>query len=143
MLVMNAEEASQLSISTTGLVDKHAKVDESQYLVTVEVFHQLHCLDYLRHASYAAEDGYQHHPNESDWSRGHHVDHCVDYLRQVIQCHGDLTPIALERIPGVPALPLPNPPPYKPNFAIQHTCRNFDKIYDFALQRNSSGYKVA
>lgn len=61
---------------------------------------------------------------------------CVDWWQ-------DLTPITLEIVPGIPALPPPNPAPYKPDFSIKHTCRNFEEIYDFALKRNTSGYKVA
>ncbi|KAI0146667.1 hypothetical protein BJ166DRAFT_538319 [Pestalotiopsis sp. NC0098] len=139
MTVITREENDQLQVETTHLVG-----DSEHYLVTIEVFHQLHCLDYLRHAAYSSASGEQtHHPGESEWSKSRHLDHCIEYLRQVLTCHGDLTPITLETIPGVPVLPLPNPPPYKPNFSIRHTCRNFDQIYDFALQRNTSGYKVA
>ena len=139
MVVLSADEAKQLDITTTTAVDENARPDESRYLVTLEVFHQLHCLDYLRHASYSQD----HHPGESERSKSKHVDHCADYLRQVLTCHGDMTPITLEHVPGVPALPMPNPPPYRPDFAIKHTCRDFDQLYVFALQRNTSGYKVA
>ncbi|KAL1981350.1 hypothetical protein VTN96DRAFT_2741 [Rasamsonia emersonii] len=139
MVVITKEEYEQLDVETTTLVG-----DEDHYLVTLEVFHQLHCLDYLRNTIYPLLSGAKtHHPDESEWVKKTHIDHCIDYLRQVLQCHGDLTPITLETIPGVPVLPPPNPAPYKPNFSIRHTCRDFDAVYDFALKRNSSGYKVA
>lgn len=128
---------------TTPIVDSHAQLSDSEYVVTIEVFHQLHCLDYIRHVSYANTEGKGHHEDENEWSKRTHVHHCLDYLRQVLMCHGDMTPIMMEAVPGKPALPLPNPPPYKPNFEIQHTCRNWDLLYDFALSRNSSGYTVA
>lgn len=61
--------------------------------------------------------------------------HCVDYLRQVLMCHGDLTPITLHyaenRIPHV-----------MPDFKIKHTCRNFEAIWDFAAKRNTSGISI-
>ncbi|KAH8803632.1 hypothetical protein F5884DRAFT_889025 [Xylogone sp. PMI_703] len=152
MVVLNAEEAAALPMSTTPLIDMQGQLildsdNQEQYLVTLEVFHQLHCLDYLRHASYS-RDG-NHHPGESEWSKSKHLDHCSDYLRQVLMCHGDMTPITLDRTKwGMEQetrrerdeLPVP---PFKPDFAIMHTCRNWDLIYEFALQRNTSTYTVA
>ena len=44
-------------------------------------------------------------------------------------CHGDLTPITLELAPHK----------YKPNFSIKHSCRNWDRVYEFATERNISG----
>lgn len=39
MVVLTREEYEQLDVETTTLVG-----DEEHYLVTLEVFHQLHCL---------------------------------------------------------------------------------------------------
>jgi hypothetical protein len=47
-------------------------------------------------------------------------------------CHGDLTPITLEFVPRR----------YEPNFNIKHTCRNFDRIWAFAAERNISGIGI-
>lgn len=53
--------------------------------------------DYLRHVSYAFTSGQKtHHADESDWSKTRHVDHCIDYLRQVLTCHGVSGNIHLE-----------------------------------------------
>ncbi|KAH7386592.1 hypothetical protein BKA64DRAFT_580946, partial [Cadophora sp. MPI-SDFR-AT-0126] len=60
--------------------------------------------------------------------------HCIDYLRQVLMCHGDLTPITLTWSDEMDWV--------KPNFSIQHTCRNFQSIWDFALSRNLSGISI-
>ena len=49
--------------------------------------------------------------------------------RAEVMCHGDLTTINLDIAPGQ----------YKPNFAIKHSCRNWDRIYEFATDRNISG----
>ena len=61
-------------------------------------------------------------------------DHCLDYLRQVIMCHGDLTPIIFEwntRIDG-----------YVAHHNTLHTCRSFDAIFDWARHRNTSGMVI-
>ncbi|KAF2251126.1 hypothetical protein BU26DRAFT_563071 [Trematosphaeria pertusa] len=131
MFVLNAEEYKRLGRPTAELVDR-----PGEYLVTLEVMHQLHCLDYLRIASYAAAEGkHTHHEQENDWSKAKHLSHCINYLRQVLMCHGDLTPITLERKKGLP--------PYRPDFRITHTCRNWDRIHEFASSRNTSGYGIA
>lgn len=159
MVVLSADEATALlPMSTTPLVDIQGRLirdhdNQEQYLVTIEVFHQLHCLDYLRHASYS-RDG-NHHPGESEWSKSKHLDHCSDYLRQVLMCHGDMTPITLirtkqsaERESGDSDRERerereePPAPPFRPDFAILHTCRSWDLIYEFALQRNTSIYSI-
>ncbi|KAF2092599.1 hypothetical protein NA57DRAFT_49976 [Rhizodiscina lignyota] len=106
------------------------------YIVTIEMFHQLHCLSYLRQRVYEAPG--EHFQKESDKSRADHLSHCVDYLRQVLMCHGDVTPIALIADPNPPAFR----PPILPNFSIKHTCRKFDKIFDWAAKRNTSGLTI-
>lgn len=60
--------------------------------------------------------------------------HCVDYLRQVLMCHGDLTPITLTYNHKSEFV--------DPNFRIKHTCRNFDRIWNFAAKRNRSGISI-
>ena len=54
-----------------------------------------------------------------------HIDHCIDHLRQAIQCHSDLTPMNWERQGNKLIL--------KPD--TKHTCRNFDKIHKWTLER--------
>ncbi len=49
-------------------------------IVQIEVFHQLHCLNYIRHRVYnmTPEDP------AGEASIRIHTDHCIDYLRQVL-----------------------------------------------------------
>ncbi|KAF2176821.1 hypothetical protein K469DRAFT_605769, partial [Zopfia rhizophila CBS 207.26] len=63
---------------------------------TFSVFHQLHCLDGIRHAYWqamnAALDGKQ--LSEKDFlmmSSPSHVRHCIDLLRQGLMCNADRT----------------------------------------------------
>ncbi|KAF2251127.1 hypothetical protein BU26DRAFT_563073 [Trematosphaeria pertusa] len=51
--------------------------------------------------------------------------HCLDYLRQVIQCHGDITPLSV--------FYKPDKSNYAFDHAVTHSCRNFDKIYEWAV----------
>ncbi|KAI1427096.1 hypothetical protein F5Y12DRAFT_792817 [Xylaria sp. FL1777] len=49
------------------------------------VYHQLHCLDAIRHGYWAARDGKDPEPKAEPG----HIRHCIDYLRQSIMCHAD------------------------------------------------------
>jgi hypothetical protein len=49
------------------------------------VFHQLHCLDAIRHGYYAAVDGTE----PVHFAKPGHIRHCIDYLRQSIMCNAD------------------------------------------------------
>ncbi|KAK9775190.1 putative DUF3328 domain-containing protein [Seiridium cardinale] len=84
---------------------------QNGYWVTgLDVFHQLHCLDSLRRAVYP--DYYPHEGSPRTWQL--HVDHCVDYLRQAIMCHGDTTPVHYKWFPGIRR--------WGPDFASTHYC---------------------
>jgi len=93
------------------------------YVATVEVIHQLHCLDVLRKASWGNkyhENGGMHKSHEL--SR-RHVDHCIEILRQFTMCSGDVTLITHDWIEG-----RTNP---LADFNSFHECRNFEKILDW------------
>ncbi|KAH0559382.1 hypothetical protein GP486_004106 [Trichoglossum hirsutum] len=89
-----------------------ASEEDDTPLVELDVFHQLHCLNSIRN---------------------------IVYGTNAIMCHGDLTPITHKpRRPGY------NPllPPWQPQFAVPHTCRNFQKIHEWAQRYNTSGYVI-
>lgn len=94
----------------------------------VSMFHQLHCLNFLRFAYYpeAIED-------MAPWDIAAHRDHCLDFIRQAIMCNGDSTfePLTAVGINGMGAI---------------HQCRNFERIFSWAYDHrsdkiNGSGYK--
>ncbi|KAG0697868.1 hypothetical protein DFH29DRAFT_1003354 [Suillus ampliporus] len=93
------------------------------YMATVEVIHQLHCIDMLRRVSWG--DHYYHHGDmhESPEDFRTHVDHCIEMLRQIIMCHGDVTMLTYDWVKGVKD-------PF-PNFNIPHRCRNLEKVLDW------------
>lgn len=73
--------------------------------------------------------------NETEWWRTRHIDHCIDYLREVVMCHGDLTPMPMVFNPD-------GHPSYAPHFSFVRSCGNFDDIWEFAAKGNRSGYQL-
>ncbi|KAF5019107.1 hypothetical protein F66182_8876 [Fusarium sp. NRRL 66182] len=61
--------------------------EEGGYLATLDVFHTLHCINKVRKSYYS---DYYHDPNPIADQQAH-FDHCIDLLRQVIMCHGDVS----------------------------------------------------
>ncbi|KFZ07268.1 hypothetical protein V501_06611 [Pseudogymnoascus sp. VKM F-4519 (FW-2642)] len=88
----------------------------------VSMFHQLHCLNFLRLAYYPGGITTMT-PDEFVL----HRDHCLDYIRQAIMCAGDVTlePLTKVGINGMGAV---------------HQCRDFDRIFSWAYERRL--YKV-
>ncbi|KAI2634102.1 hypothetical protein GGS26DRAFT_589945 [Hypomontagnella submonticulosa] len=86
----------------------------------LDVFHQLHCLDYVRKALYP--DYYvQEDITRLFWL---HVEHCIDYIRQALMCFSDATPVRLLWRKESHYL--------IPQFDQFHTCRNFDLLKSFS-----------
>ncbi|KAJ7068625.1 hypothetical protein C8F01DRAFT_1227663 [Mycena amicta] len=62
--------------------------DPGQYTISLEMFHQLHCLDKIRQQLYP-ERGYQILPQD-------HIRHCIGVVRQALMCYGDVTPVVFQ-----------------------------------------------
>ncbi|KAG2148148.1 uncharacterized protein EDB93DRAFT_1084986, partial [Suillus bovinus] len=86
------------------------------YMATVEVIHQLHCIDMLRRVSWGNESlGHGIHESHQDFRI--HLDHCIEMLRQIIMCRGDVTMLTYDWVEGVE-----NP---FPNFNIPHNAETW------------------
>ncbi|MCJ1355236.1 MAG: hypothetical protein MMC33_005227 [Icmadophila ericetorum] len=90
----------------------------------ISTFHQLHCLNTLRIGYYNALRG----PTYNDTSVTHHyselhIAHCWDYLRQAIMCFSDPALEWLDNGAGKGKTK---------GWGMQHTCRNYDALVDFA-----------
>src|SRR5689334_23086014 len=73
-----------------------------------DVFHSLHCLNAIRNELHPTlyNISNEHNPwfqthqriailvNDPTWMTKH-IEHCLDRIRQVVMCHGDLTPSPL------------------------------------------------
>ncbi|KAG2363208.1 hypothetical protein BDR07DRAFT_1404903 [Suillus spraguei] len=101
------------------------------YMASVEVIHQLHCIDMLRRVSWGDKSSGNDHGKSSDHDDDEsskifwriHLDHCIEMLRQIIMCRGDVTMLTYDWVKGLKD-------PF-PNFNIPHRCRNFEKVLDW------------
>jgi hypothetical protein len=104
--VLYADEAPD------GLEESNRLAD-NQYHFEPDMFHNLHCLNKIRYeVSKSIYPGvplgpvYESEANMTleafgpDWPR-HHMEHCMDRIRQALICHGDLTPSITRRWNGV------------------------------------------
>ncbi|KAJ5593539.1 hypothetical protein N7537_010443 [Penicillium hordei] len=93
------------------------------FLVGIEVFHELHCLNQIRRG--LRRDYYTKHAPEPDYTT--HIDHCLDHLRQAVMCNVDVTliPFFWDEKHNTSL----------PDFQVEHTCRNFWKVRDWAIER--------
>ncbi|KAH8694221.1 hypothetical protein BGW36DRAFT_301024, partial [Talaromyces proteolyticus] len=109
-----------------------------QYVVQLDVFHQLHCLNAIRKTlyperywddfdDYYTADGKKNYTSTS----AKHYDHCLDSIRQSIMCHGDIATVYWQWMP-IRRQPLPR-------LEITHTCRDFEAIRDWAKEHQLKG----
>ncbi|KAF2150666.1 hypothetical protein K461DRAFT_280670, partial [Myriangium duriaei CBS 260.36] len=82
--------------SSEGFGLQPGKPSEQGLMYDISVFHQLHCLNHIRHYLYTAMDvakeglqseAAQRFINQPD----EHVFHCFDYIRQALMCNADMT----------------------------------------------------
>lgn len=112
---------ARIGKAETPSMVRFREADGGGYMGAVEVMHQLHCLNYLRKATYreyyeVSDDAFQVKPE----TVRDHLDHCVEILRQNLMCTGDVGLITYDWVAGFSA-------PY-PNFNTQHKCRDFERI---------------
>ncbi|KAF3909936.1 hypothetical protein ABW20_dc0101629 [Dactylellina cionopaga] len=131
-------EAAQLPNKTIA-----ATKGSDDYLVVISVFHDLHCLDRLRQSLwYFYDDQWNSTYNpftaerpatyKPDGLNGIvHLDHCINIIRQSLQCFSDVTPYVFqwsEEAQSVHAYA-----------NVVHTCRNFEAVREWALERTFTG----
>ncbi|KAF7509683.1 hypothetical protein GJ744_007554 [Endocarpon pusillum] len=117
-LVLQKHELDEMNITSIPYADG------SGYIALIDVFHQLHCLDFLRKVIFNST--YQ--MSESQYPlQDYHIAHCIDSIRLSLQCHADLSLIGLRWIRDWPM-------PW-PDFQTTHQCRNFDEIKAWAKER--------
>ncbi|CZS90856.1 uncharacterized protein RAG0_01745 [Rhynchosporium agropyri] len=95
------------------------------YLLGLDVFHALHCVEQLRRA--LDRDHYFNKETKLAYPDRDHRDHCLDHIRQQLMCHADLTPIPVIWYEG-----------HGRSFVqsdVVHTCRNWDAVHDFVSSR--------
>ncbi|KAF7430918.1 hypothetical protein PC9H_006633 [Pleurotus ostreatus] len=109
----------------------------------LDVFHQLHCLDYVRMAIEPERYGNSHSkhslrgkrraskdlPHVSD---AEHVSHCIDMIRQSLMCSADISVISWYMPEASSPEHTPKP---LPRFDQTRMCRDFDGLRDWARSR--------
>lgn len=106
--------------------------DPSNYVTQLDVFHQLHCLNLMRKLVYP-----EMYPidltsgSDEALENLDHLEHCYDQLRQSLQCHSDLATIYWEWVPEMERA--------YGNLATTHTCKDFDKVREWARDHKLKG----
>lgn len=107
---------------------------EDQHYVQLDVFHHLHCLNMIRLMLWSGgspESLYLNatHLGDTEEERMGHVDHCVDQIRQYLMCHADTTPLVWQWSERNKK--------YLTYMGMKHTCRDWDRFYEWAERHQS------
>ena len=116
-LRIQKEDLERANVTSVPLND-----EEGGYLATLDVFHTLHCVNKIRKSYYS---DYYHDPNPIP-DQQEHFDHCIDLIRQVVMCHGDISLHTYEwkddyRWPW-------------PSMRTEHQCRDWNKLMDWSRE---------
>ncbi|KAH8651632.1 hypothetical protein BGZ60DRAFT_388256, partial [Tricladium varicosporioides] len=114
---ISRSEAAQLVNKTVPIPG-----DEGHYVVTLNVFHQLHCLNTVRKRIWSTET----YDPKDELMGIEHIEHCIDAIRQSLMCSADVTPI--------PWVWWEKDHEAKAIAEIAHTCRNFEDIQEWGKQ---------
>ncbi|OJJ42509.1 hypothetical protein ASPZODRAFT_76693 [Penicilliopsis zonata CBS 506.65] len=133
---ISEDEARKLSVPTLPIPGT------KDYLVELDVWHELHCLNDLRMVLYPErykglddlkdENGVIQRDNDAF----RHWDHCIDSLRQAIMCHADVAPISFH-------INVPVSSGIFPRLATTHTCRNFTKVQEWARDHKAGEWNFS
>ncbi|EED17228.1 conserved hypothetical protein [Talaromyces stipitatus ATCC 10500] len=104
--------------------------DGTGYMATLEVFHHIHCLDFIR--MYIFKDYYDTHENEN--LRWKHVDHCIEILRTSAMCQADISLVTWQWVDRQ-ELPFAN-------FDVKHECRNWDSILEWTKNHQAAASAI-
>jgi len=117
-----------LKIGKTNLTSKVKLLEEDGggYMVSLEVFHLLHCLNTIRKYTYLDYYGTVDTAlaDASPLVFKTHPEHCIEMIRQQLMCTADVGMITYEWVRDFSE-------PY-PDFNTKHQCRNFEKILAWA-----------
>lgn len=126
--MVSAAEMSLLKKPLDSLQVTDPKTGEVGYRIGLEVFHQLHCLNMVRKATYPDyQDDYANGDFgvPKDELRGH-LDHCIEMLRMNLMCHADVGVITFHEMEGKGMWP---------DFSSWHVCRDYDAVRTWAVDR--------
>ncbi|KAJ7901118.1 hypothetical protein B0H14DRAFT_3123662 [Mycena olivaceomarginata] len=115
---VSKSEVAQMTNDTWPILD-----EPGNYVIALDVFHQLHCLDILRQ---------QLHPGRNYTVRsGVHLRHCIGAIRQSLMCYADISPVVWQWSTRYEEA--------EQRDDILHTCRDFDRLQGWARERSLGG----
>jgi len=125
--MISHEQMKTLGKPMDSLGVANPKTGEHGFRIGLEVFHQLHCLNFLRKITY--KEHYD--PLGGDLADPPkklrvHLDHCIEILRLNLMCSSDVGVITFHEMPGYDG-------PW-PDFSTKHVCRNYDNIRTWAIE---------
>ena len=91
-----------------------------------DVLHTLHCLNAVRKLL-DSPYYYNHTFDQHNRARRIHIDHCLNHVRQVVQCHMDLTPVR--------TLYFDEMNTEVGDFDQVHMCRDFSRLHRYMAER--------
>lgn len=155
---ISKSDISKLDMPETSLKVNHPTTGEEGYRVGMEVFHHLHCLNLLRRVTY--REYYE--PLGGEFSHGQEalqahtgmhipinsrarrnmehdlahtcIDHCIEVLRQNLQCNADIGLFTFYMIPDDPLA--------WPELNSKHVCRNFEGVRKWAVDHSVGNMEV-
>ncbi|KAJ5689013.1 hypothetical protein N7462_003405 [Penicillium macrosclerotiorum] len=96
------------------------------YMASDMYTHELHCLNFLRKATYPEYYNQSHGFTDLPHVVRLHLDHCIELIRQFVVCQGDVGLYTFQWLEHYPT-------PY-PKFSTWHQCRNTDSIETWITQ---------
>lgn len=130
MGAMSISEEDFQKLNSSKHAVKLPKENGGGRMALFEFVHQIHCVRmFFQHTypEYYKEQYNYSLTNPNDWHL--HMDHCADLLRQKLMCDADVGVITYSWIKGhyIP----------HPNFNVQHKCRNFDTVLNWAIEHQA------
>ncbi|KAK3388267.1 hypothetical protein B0T20DRAFT_457375 [Sordaria brevicollis] len=130
--------ASKLLNKTT-----HLPGDPKSFVIQLSVFHNFHCLNTLRKLLYPSKypspihsqhtDRSQHsHPQASYEEEVLHLEHCIEGIRQSLQCSADTSALFWEWSERRKMM--------VGNTATTHTCKDWEKVRQWGLEHQTGRY---
>ncbi|KAH4197051.1 hypothetical protein HBH42_073530 [Parastagonospora nodorum] len=102
--------------------------EQESFLVSLDVMHQIHCLDSLRESLWYNRDWYSVHQEQHPKLSVHkaHTNHCLDALRERLMCLSDIT--------FLPLVYIDREGWTLPDFERRHKCHNFEATREWAYK---------
>ncbi|KAJ4860478.1 hypothetical protein T069G_05466 [Trichoderma breve] len=118
-------DEEQFKASMPQYTEEAVRLDDGRYLATFEYTHQLHCLYNLFRASYMdsyPDEKASYDENPQEWHG--RVDHCIEILRQKLECDRDTGLVLYDWVKGRKAPTA--------NFNVARMCYNWEPVEKWA-----------